>query len=121
MLNLPNSSSYYSKELFLNSFWAYNQLFLTSFIIYTSFFMCFLSFICSSLYIGYLVSWLGDKISIKKQHLSGLFELKWLTLFVLIVLALSSQISGFLLFNIFFNYSSFYNFNTVSLFYFIAD
>ena len=76
MLNLPNSSSYYSKELFFNSYWAYNQLYLTSFIIYVSFFMCFLSFICSSLYVGYLLSWLGDKISIKKLSLAHIYENK---------------------------------------------
>ena len=121
MLNLPNSSSYYSKELFFNSYWAYNQLYLSSFIIYISFFMCFLSFICSSLYVGYLLSWLGDKISIKKINLHHLYENKWSPLTVLLILALCSQVVGFNLFNIFFNQNAFFIFNNLSLFYFIAD
>lgn len=121
MLNLPNSSSYYSKELFFNSYWAYNQLYLTSFIIYVSFFMCFLSFICSTLYIAYLLSWLGDKVSIKKMQLKHVYESKWLPLSILLVLALCSQLVGFSLFNLFFNQNAFYIFNNLSLFYFIAD
>lgn len=121
MLNLPNSSSYYSKELFFNSYWAYNQLYLTSFIIYVSFFMCFLSFICSSLYVGYLLSWLGDKISIKKLSLAHIYENKWSPLSVLLILALCSQLVGFTLFNIFFTQNAFFIFNNLSLFYFIAD
>lgn len=121
MLNLPNSSSYYSKELFFNSYWAYNQLYLTSFVIYISFFMCFLSFICSSLYVGYLLSWLGDKISIQKLQLKNIYESKWLPLGVLLVLALCSQLVGFSLFNLFFSQNAFYIFNNLSLFYFIAD
>jgi NADH:ubiquinone oxidoreductase subunit 5 (subunit L)/multisubunit Na+/H+ antiporter MnhA subunit len=121
MLNLPNSSSYYSKELFFNTYWAYNNIYISSSIIYFSFLMCFLSFICSSLYIGYLLSWFSDKVSIKKQNLFMLYESKWLPLIILIILAIFSQLLGFILYNIFLSNNSFFTFQETSLFFFLAD
>lgn len=120
MLNLPNLSSYYSKELFFNSYWSYSNLLIYSFIIFCSFLMCFLSFICSSLYIAYLLSWLSDQATIKKYILKNIKELNYIALFILIILALFSQLVGFILVNIFVN-NYFFNTLTQSLYFFVAD
>jgi hypothetical protein len=78
--------------------------------------MCFLSFICSALYVGFLISWFGDRISIKKFNLKYLYEAKWLPLTILIILAILSQLVGFLFFNVFITNNYFFNLQEINLF-----
>ena len=105
MLSLPISSNYYSKELFLKTYWQLNQLQLNSLVSYGIFLICLISILCSSLYVGFLLGWLGDKITfLSKKYKYFLKELNWVALSILLLLSLISWVLGFMFLTFFNNH-----------------
>jgi NADH-quinone oxidoreductase subunit L len=118
MLNLPNLSSYYSKELFFSTYWSKSHLIVMNWITLISFLLCFMSFLFSAAYVASLIIWLQDSVTFSKKYINELYEVNWLALIILVILALFSQVVGFLL-NILFN--SQFSLLDSSSFYFISD